>query len=163
MVIKIVKVILAIALVGGLTLAGWNVYRRLPDDFPRNSRADATSGTELTIVLGGETGSPLKSNVEIYAIDFAALQRDYSDSPLAQNQFDNFLNRRLKGLSPVRARFDQNRRAQVKLSRGNWWLRATAEMPNGESFEWRLPITVNGQAQTVELTTENVYEKAKKF
>ncbi len=164
MVIKIIKVILAIGLVGGLLLAGWNIYRRLPDDFPSKTRADkdAEPGIEVTITLG-VVPAPLDSRVEVYPLDFAALQRDYFASPLAQKRFDDFLNRRLKGLEAVRARFDGDKPAKVKLTAGNWWIRATAEMPNGESIEWRLPINVSGQGQTVELTTENVYEKTKKF
>ena len=164
MVIKIIKVILAIGLVGGLFLAGWNVYRRLPDDSTSNTRAgkNAEPGIEATITLGVEP-APLDSRVEVYPLDFAALQRDYFASPLAQKRFDDFLGRRLKGLEPVRAKFDGNRRAAVKLTIGNWWVRATAEMPNGESLEWRLPMNVSGQGQTVELTNENVYEKTKKF
>ena len=164
MVIKVIKVILAIGLVGGLLLAGWNIYRRLPDDSPSNTRADkaAEPGIEVTITLSIEP-APLDSRVEVYPLDFAALQRDYFASPLAQKRFDDFLGRRLKGLEPVRARFDENKRANVKLTLGNWWVRATAEMPNGESLEWRLPINLSGQGQTLELTTENVYEKTKKF
>jgi len=164
MVIKIIKVILAIGLVGGLLLAGWNIYRRLPDDSPSNIRADkaAEPGIEVAITLG-VAPAPLDSRVEVYPLDFAALQRDYTASPLAQKRFDDFLGRRLKGLEPVRARFDGNKPANVKLTPGNWWVRASAEMPNGESLEWRLPINVSGQGQTVELTSENVYEKTKKF
>ena len=162
MVIKFIKVILAVGLVGGLLLAGWNTYRRLPDDSPGNERAnkDAEPGIEVTITLGV---APLDSRVEVYPLDFAALQRDYFASPLAQKRFDDFLGRRLKGLEPARARFDGNKRANVKLTPGNWWVRAMAEMPNGESLEWRLPINVSGQGLTIELTTENVYEKTKKF
>ncbi|PYS64374.1 MAG: hypothetical protein DMF76_04855 [Acidobacteria bacterium] len=164
MVIKIIKVILAIGLVGGLFLPGWNIYRRLPDDSPSNTRAnrDAEPGIEVTIALSVEP-APIDSRVEVYPLDFAALQRDYFASPLAQKRFDDFLGRRLKGLEPVRARFDENKRANVKLTLGNWWVRATAEMPNGESLEWRLSINLSGQGQTLELTTENVYEKTKKF
>src|SRR5437016_14613847 len=164
MVIKIIQVILAIGLVGGLFVPGWNIYRRLPDNSARNTRADkdAEPGIEVTITLG-VVPAPLDSRVEVYPLDFAALQRDYFASPLAQKRFDDFLSRRLKGLEPVRARFDGNKPAKVKLTPGNWWVRATAEMPSGESLEWRLPINVSGQGQTVELTTENVYEKTKKF
>jgi len=162
--IKIIKVILAIGLVGGLFVPGWKIYRRLPDDSTSNARAgkDAEPGIEMTITLGVEP-APLDGRVEVYPLDFAALQRDYFASPLAQKRFDDFLGRRLKGLEPVRAKFDGNRRAAVKLTLGNWWVRATAEMPNGESLEWRVPINVSGQGQAVELTSENVYEKTKKF
>jgi len=164
MIIKIIQVILAIGLVGGLFVPGWNIYRRLPDDSAGNTRADkdAEPGIEVTFILG-VVPAPLDSRVEVYPLDFAALQRDYFASPLAQKRFDDFLGRRLKGLEPVRARFDGNKPANVKLTPGNWWVRASAEMPNGESLEWRLPINVSGQGQTVELTTENVYEKTKKF
>ena len=163
MVLKIIKVILAIGLVGGLLLPGWRIYRRLPDDLATNTRAEknAEPGIEVTITLSVEP-APLDSRVEVYPLDFAALQRDYFASPLAQKRFDDFLGRRLKGLEPVRAPFDGNK-VKVKLTSGNWWVRATVEMRNGESLEWRLPINVNGQGQTVELTAENVYEKTKKF
>ena len=87
MVIRFIKVILAIGLVGGLILAGWNTYRRLPDDSPGNERADkdVEPGIEVTISLGV---APLDSRVEVYPLDFAALQRDYFASPLAQKRFD---------------------------------------------------------------------------
>jgi hypothetical protein len=164
MVIKLVKVILALGLVGGLFLPGWKIYRRLPDDSASNTRANrnAEPGIEVTIALSVEPAA-IDSRVEVYPLDFTALQRDYFASPLAQKRFDDFLARRLKDIEPVRARLDENKRANVKLSPGNWWVRATAEMPNGESLEWRLPINVSVQGQTVELTTENVYEKTKKF
>src|SRR2546429_9192532 len=156
MMIKMIQVILAIGLVGGLFLSGWNIYRRLPDDSASNTRADkdVEPGIEVTITLG-VVPAPLDSSVEVYPLDFAALQRDYFASPLAQKRFEDFLSRRLKGLEPVRARFDGNKPANVKLTPGNWWVRATAEMPGGESLEWRLPINASGQGQNGEPTTRN--------
>src|SRR5437764_15308528 len=119
MVIKIIQVILAIGLIGGLFLSGWNIYRRLPDDSPSNTRADkdAEPGIEVSITLG-VVPAPLDSGVEVYPLDFAALQRDYFASPLAQKRFEDFLSRRLKGLEPVRARFDGNNPAIWKITAG---------------------------------------------
>jgi hypothetical protein len=164
MAIKTIQIILAIALVGALVSAGRNVYRRLPDDSAGNASVGKDGAREIpvTIVLG-DSASPVNSTVEVYALDFAALQRDYDASPLVQKQFDAFLRRRLRDLEPVRARFDENRRALVNLNFGNWWANARAEMPDGENIEWRIPINVTRPGQTVELTTENAYEKTKKF
>lgn len=162
--LKLFKIILASALLAGLILGGVRIYRRLPADSWNNSTAAQSERTlEVTIILSASTPAPVSASVEAYAIDFAAVQREYDASPLLQKQFENFLSRRLRDLEPVRARFDQNRRAVLKLSSGNWWARATAEMPNGESFEWRLPINVIRQGQTIELTADNAYEKTKKF
>jgi len=60
----------------------------------------------------------------------------------------------MHGITPVKATTDNDGRAVVTLSEGNWWLRATASLSGGETIEWRLPINVAGQKQTVELTME---------
>jgi hypothetical protein len=64
---------------------------------------------------------------------------------------------------PVRPQLDSNGRAVAKLSEGNWWIRATAALAGGERIEWRLPIKVMGRGQTIELTSENAYERTKTF
>ena len=69
----------------------------------------------------------------------------------------------MQGVTPVRAQPDSNGRAVAQLSEGNWWLRAAASFANGERLEWRLPVSVSKQGQTVELTVENAYEHTKKF
>jgi hypothetical protein len=165
--VAVVKITLGVALVGGLCGAGWNVYRRLPEDgaAAMNFTAiDSRAKTELTVILQGAiTGVTLNSPVEIYPFDLVAAQREFQATPHLAKQFDDFLLRRMHGITPVKATTDNDGRAVATLGEGNWWLRATASLNGGEAIEWRLPVNVAGQKQTVELTMENAYERTKKF
>jgi hypothetical protein len=165
--VAIVKITLGVALVGGLCGAGWNVYRRLPDDgaVAMNVAAiDSRAKTELTVMLQSAiTGVTLNSPVEIYPFDLVAAQREFQAAPHLARQFDDFLLRRMHGITPVKATTDKDGLAVATLGEGNWWLRATASLSAGETVEWRLPVNVAGQKQTVELTMENAYERTKKF
>ena len=163
----VVKITLGVALVGGLGGAGWNVYRRLPDDGAAAmnfTAVDSRAQTELTVMLQSAiTGVTLNSPVEIYPFDLVAAQREFQATPHLARQFDDFLLRRMHGITPVKATTDNDGRTVATLSEGNWWLRATASLSSGETIEWRLPVNVAGQKQTVELTMENAYERTKKF
>jgi hypothetical protein len=92
-----------------------------------------------------------------------AAQREFQETPHLARQFDDFLLRRMHGITPVKATADNAGRAVTVLSEGNWWLHATAVLSGGETIEWRLPVSVAGREQTVELTMENAYERTKKF
>jgi len=160
----IIKIILGAALVGALFIAGWNVYRRLPAAATRNETSGARANSEMTIILRGDSAAtPVNTRVELYPIDFAAVQRDYSAAVRPGKTFDDFLAQRMKGLVPVQAQLDNNGRALARLSEGNWWLRAVATLAGGEKIEWRLPVKVFSRGQTIELTTENAYERTKTF
>lgn len=163
----IIRVILSIGLIGALLVAGQSVYRRMPSDGPDTRDAEtnsATANSELTILLGGEiAAASAHAAIELYAIDFAAAQREFFANPHPGKTFDDFLAQRTKGLAPIRARFDEQGRALVKLTAGNWWIHATAALANGEKLEWRLPISVSGESQTAELSADNAYERTKKF
>jgi len=165
--VAIVKIILGVALVSGMFAAGWNVYRRLPSEGSAAMNITATDSraeTKLTVMLRGEiTGATLNSSVELYPFDLAAAQREFQASPHLARQFDDFLLRRMHGITPVIPTSDGNARASAILNEGSWWLHATATMNNGETIEWRLPVNVAGREQTVELTLENAYERTKKF
>src|SRR6266403_2675190 len=160
------RFILAVLLVGSLFLAGWNIYRRLPADgsWARPEAYDKGADSELILILHSDAAAtPANARIEIYPIDYAAAQRDYSAAVRPGKTFDDFLAQRMKGLVPARAQLDNNGRAVMKLSEGNWWLRATATLSGGEKIEWRLPVKVSGRGQTIELTTENIYERTKTF
>ena len=165
----IIRIILGGALIGALFLAGWNVYRRLPSDgsWVRTEATQAynpNANSEVTIVLRSDSAAtPVNTRIELYPIDFAAAQRDYSAAVRPGKTFDDFLGQRMKGLVPVRAKLDDNGRAVATVSEGNWWIRATATLTGGEEIEWRLPVKVFGRGQTVELTAENAYERTKTF
>jgi hypothetical protein len=161
----IIRILLGIALVAALFAAGWNVYRRLPDgSVARPETYNVNADSELTVILQGESiATSVNTQVEFYPIDFVSMQRDFFSNVRPGKTFDDFLAQRMKGLVPVRAPLDNKGRALVKLSEGNWWLRAATTLTSGEKIEWRLPINVSGRAQTIELTTENAYERTKKF
>jgi len=164
--VAIVKIILGAALVSGMFAAGWNVYRRLPGESLATNivATDSRAETRLTVMLRGEiTGATLNSPVEIYPFDLAAAQREFQATPHLARQFDDFLLRRMHGVTPVKATTDDKGRAAAILSEGNCWLHATASLSDGETIEWRLPVNVAGREQTVELTLENAYERSKKF
>lgn len=167
LVVAFMKVVLALGLLAALFFAGWNVYRRLPNDDSDVPLVEATQGraqTPVSIVLGnGLSGAALNSPVALYPFDLTAAQREYQASPQLGKTFDDFLARRMRGVTPVQAPTDSQGRIVVTLSAGNWWLRANASLSSGEQIEWRLPVTVSAREQTVELTMENAYEKTKKF
>src|SRR5258708_3510579 len=159
-----IKIILGAALLGALFLAGWNVYRQLPADGTRTGISDASALSEMTIILRSDSAAtPANTRVELYPARFAAAQRDYSAAVRPGKSFDDFLAQRMKGLVPVRAQLDNSGRAVAKLSEGNWWIRATATLTGGEKIEWRVPVKVFGRGQTIELTTENAYERTQTF
>jgi hypothetical protein len=163
----IIKIFLALALLAALFLAGWSIYRRLPIDesvAPRIDAADGRAKTQLRIFLNeGLSNAALKSPVELYPFDLTAAKNEYQASPQLGKTFDDFLARRMHGVTPVQAPTDSHGRVTALISAGNWWLRATAALGNGETLEWRLPFAVSGSAQTIELSAENAYEKTKKF
>ena len=166
MVVTVIRIFLGAALVGSLFGAGWNVYRRLPEDgsWVRPEAYDTKADSEMTIILrSNSAATPVNTRIELYPIDFAAAQRDFSAAVRPGKTFDDFLAQRMKGLVPVRAQLDENGLAVTKLSEGNWWIRATATLTSGEKIEWRLPVKVFGRRQTIELTAENAYERTKKF
>ena len=157
---------LGVVLVGGLFSAGWNVYRHLPDDGSATmniAMTDARAETNLTVMLRSEMGVTLNSPVELYPFDLVAAQREFRASPHLAREFDDFLLRRMHGITPVKATTDNKGRAVAIVKEGEWWLRATAVLSGGETIEWRLPVNVAGREQAVELTMENAYERTKKF
>ena len=163
----IIRIILGIVLIGALLCAGWRVYRRLPSegsDAAAFTANDRSPGRPLTIVLSATLAeATLNSPVELYPFDLLATQRAFQTTPHTAKQFDEFLARRMQGVTPLKALADSKGRAVALLSDGSWWVRATAAFANGENFEWRLPVIVSGREQTIELTTENAYERTKKF
>jgi hypothetical protein len=165
--VAIVKATLGVALVGGMFGAGWNVYRRLPIDVSAAMNIAATDSraeTNVTVMLRSEiAGATLNSPVEIYPFDLVAAQREFQATPHLAREFDDFLLRRMHGITPVKATTDNKGRAAATLSEGSWWLHANASLGSGETIEWRLPVSVAGREQTVELTMENAYERTKKF
>ena len=158
--IRILRIVLALMLVGGLVWAGARIYRRLP----------ATAGGEvvlagvpqdLTIVLRVQ-GSH-ETRIKLYPIDVATVERDYARGTRPRKSFDDFLALRLKDLTPVIARADPNGRAIARVTEGHWWMHAVTAFPEGEWLEWRQQLNMSQKPQTIELSSANAYERSKKF
>ena len=159
---RLVTIGLRSALIVGLVGAGWFIYSRLPYS-PQTQTATSAGKTTLQIVLRGVdiNNAALDITVEIYPIDIVAARHEYFTERRAGKRFDDFLSERMKGRTPITARLDKQGQTSVGLYPGNWWLHAL--LAGEEDLEWRLPITVTGNKQTIELTSENVYTRARSF
>jgi hypothetical protein len=160
----VVRVLLALALLGGLFYAGYKIYQRLPADSSRvNSDYNAPLSGTRVVVRNTIRNATLHSPVELYHFNLPAARREFDESPRLAKQFDDFLARRMHDVSPVKAEVTNDGVASTLLSQGDWWLRAVAQLDTGEEIEWRLPLTVSARDQAIELSYENSYERTKKF
>ena len=155
-------VALQIGLILLLAGAGWMVYRRLPAG-DSEVKADQRTAT-LQIVIRQPpdgAGSSLDVAVSLYPVDIIAVRHEFFTEPKPGKRFEDFLKERMRGRSPINARLDKQGHGDVMLAPGSWWLHAT--LPGDEQLEWRLPVTVVGSRQTVELTPQNAYTRSKTF
>jgi hypothetical protein len=158
---SLITLLLRVGLVVALISAGWLVYSRLPAPLTGN-RPAASGETTLQIILRPSPGiEALDIPVELYPIDIVAVRQEYFTERRAGKRFDDFLSERMKGRSPVTGRLDKQGQTSVVISPGNWWLHALSS--GEEDLEWRLPVHVAGRKQTVELTSQNVYTRARSF
>jgi hypothetical protein len=154
-----------LALQAGLILllagAGWIIYRQLPSE--SDVRVDQRTAT-LQIVIRQPpdgAGPALDVAVSLYPVDIIAVRHEFFTEPKPGKRCEDFLKERMRGRSPVSERLDKQVRGDVMLAPGSWWLHAT--LPGDEQLEWRLPVTVVGTKQTVELTPQNAYTRSKTF
>src|SRR5689334_9732575 len=93
--IRIVQVLLAIGLLGALMFAGWRIYHRLPNQSAM-PRAEGPQ-FQVTVVLSNPNiaGS---TKLELYPMDFAATQREFTTGGRPGRTFEEFLRDRLKTL-----------------------------------------------------------------
>ena len=161
----VVRILLALALIGGLVYAGSKIYRRLPaDSWNQTTAIDRSGGPTLRVVVKNRVANAtLRSPVELYHFDLAAARREFQASPRLARQFDDFLARRMRDLTPVKAEVRGDGLAVAMLSAGDWWLHASASLASGERIEWRLPLVVADRDQAIELSSENAYERTKEF
>ncbi len=155
--------ILRAALLVALVLSGWLIYSKLPRQAAA-IRQTKHGETTLQIVLRPSPGNnteALDIDFELYPFDIVAARHEYFTERRAGTRFDDFLNERMKGRTPITARLDKHGQALVVVSHGSWWLHA--QLPGDENLEWRLPIDIVGPKQTVELTSQNVYTRSKSF
>jgi len=155
----LLRVTLAIVLLGSLFWAGARIYRGLPAHVGETVRTGAEQ--DLTIVV--RTQASGTTRIKLYPIDFASVEKEYARIPRPGKTFEDFLARRLQDLTPVTAEADGNGRAVARVNQGNWWLHAVSAFPGGEWLEWRQEVSVAQRPQTIELSSDNAYERSKKF
>jgi hypothetical protein len=157
--------VLRLALVLALVFAGLAIYRTLPDsDGEAIDASNARGQTTLLIVLQPapeEQAAAMNIRVELFPIDISAVQREYLSERRPGVRLDDFLERRMNGKSTVRATLDERGQATVLVTPGKWWVHAV--LSGAHNLEWRLPVNVAGQKQTIELKPENAYAKMKSF
>jgi hypothetical protein len=145
-------------LLGG---AGWLIYQRLPSSTSDVNSDQRTTTLQIVIQQPPESVGPsLDVAVSLYPVDIVAVSHEFFTEPRPGKRFEDFLWERMKG-SPVKARLDKQGHGAVSLPPGSWWLHAT--LSGDEQLEWRLPVTVVGARQIVELTPQNAYTRSKTF
>lgn len=156
--IRILQAALVIVLVG----AAWLIYKRLPNS--PNEEQSERGATTLQIVME----RPAENNVvaldiavDLYPVDLVAVRHEFFTEPRAGKRFDDFLKERMRGRSPITAHLDKQGRGSVTLPSGNWWLHA--KLSGDEELEWRLPVSVGGAKQTLQLNTQNAYTRSRAF
>lgn len=142
--------------------AGWLIYRRIPASGSEADYNQQTTDLQILIRQTPESVGPsLDVAVSLYPVDIIAVRHEYFTEPPKGKRFEDFLKERMKGRSPVNARLDKHGRGSVSLPPGSWWLHAT--LSGDEQLEWRLPVTVTGSKQVIELTPQNAYTRSKTF
>ena len=163
----LLRIILALALLGSLIFAGARIYRRLPAEARSPAPEVVNEGQVkrlLTVSISNSLpNATLNSPIEIYPFDLVAARREFEASPRLAKQFDDFLVRRMHDISPLKANTHSRGDAVAVLNEGDWWLHAFASLDTGETIEWRLPVVIKDRNETIELSRENAYERTKKF
>lgn len=109
----------------------------------------------------GMNGASLDVPIQVFPIDLVAVRHEYFAERRAGKRFEDFLQERMNGRTPITAHLDAHGRTTLLAAPGNWWIHAVVS--GEEDLEWRLPITVTDQKQTIELNRENAYTRAKSF
>jgi hypothetical protein len=159
---RLAIVFLRVALVAMLFGAGWFIYKKLP--VTESEVVNDNSATSVQIILRNVpdvAAAGLDVPIEIYPVDIVAVRHEFFTEQRAGKRFEDFLNERMKGRSSINTKLDRQGQGIVLLSRGSWFLHAT--LSGDEEVEWRIPLTVTGEKQTVELTSQNAYTRSRSF
>ncbi|HKP81695.1 MAG TPA: hypothetical protein VJT69_06745 [Pyrinomonadaceae bacterium] len=156
--IRLLQVSLILVLAG----AGWLIYRQLPAGGTDVRSSQGTTTLQIFIRQPPETVGPaLDVAVSLYPVDIVAVRHEFFTEQRPGKRFEDFLKERMKGRSPINARLDKQGQGSITLAPGSWWLHAT--LSGDEQLEWRLPVTVAGSKQVIELTPNNAYTRSKTF
>lgn len=152
---------LRVALVAALVGAGWVIYRQLPATVSGGAEDLRTTTLQIVLQQPDNGGSELDLQVSLYPVNVVAVRHEFFSEPRAGKRFDDFLKERMKGRSPVNVQLGKDGKGSTQLAPGSWWLHA--KLKGEEEIEWRLPVTVIGAKQVVELTSQNAYTRSRVF
>ncbi len=155
--------LLRVALVFALFLPGWAIYRNLPASAVSNIQP-ITGGTTIQVILrnSADGSSPdLDIKIEFYPVDIVAVRHEYFTERRPGKRFDDFLQERMRGRTPISTRLDKEGQGAMTIPPGTWWLHAV--LSGDEDLEWRLPVKVGARRQTIELTPQNAYARMRSF
>jgi hypothetical protein len=154
--------VLQLSLILVLAGAGWLIYRQLPAGSDDVRSSQGATNLQIFIRQAPETVGPtLDVAVSLYPVDIVAVRHEFFTEQRPGKRFEDFLKERMKGRAPINARLDKQGQGVVMLAPGSWWLHATVS--GDEQLEWRLPVTVAGSKQVIELTPKNAYTRSKSF
>lgn len=153
---------LQVSLILVLAGTGWLIYRQLPAGSADTRSNNRTTKLEIFIRQPPETVGPaLDAAVNLYQVDIVAVKHEFFTEQRPGKRFEDFLKERMKGRSTINAHLDKQGQGAVMLAPGSWLLHVT--LSGDEQLEWRLPVTVAGTKQVIELTPQNAYTRSKTF
>ena len=159
---RVLILVLRVAFVAAIVGAGWLVYRELPatssDGRSQNAR---TTNLEIVLHQVDDGGVPLNVTINLFPVDIVAAHHEFLSEPRPGKRLEDFLKERMKGRSPVSTQLDNQGHGSVTLTSGSWWL--LAKLNGEEVIEWRLPVTVTGANQVIELNSHNAYTRSRTF
>jgi len=153
--------ILQVGLIAALVGAGWFIYKELPSSQSAEEVAHVTTALQIVLQRPSDMTGTLEVTIDLYPVDIVAVRHEFFTEPRVGKRFDDFLKERMKGRTPVKTHLDKQGRGTVTLAPGSWWLHA--KLSGDEELEWRLPVSVVGSKQTLELTAQNAYTRSKTF
>src|SRR5690242_4848647 len=159
---RVLILVLRVAFVAAIVGAGWLVYRELPaTSSALRSQNARTTNLEIVLHQSDAAGVPLNVTINLFPVDIIAVRHEFFSEPRAGKRLEDFLKERMKGRAPVSTQLDKQGHGSVVLSSGSWWLHA--KLTGDEELEWRLPVTVAGAKQVIELTSQNAYTRSRTF
>src|SRR5215212_9715589 len=98
--------------------AGWLIYRQLPAGTSDAKYNQATTVQILIRQPPESVGPSLDVPVRLYPVDFIAVRNEFFTEPRAGKRFEDFLNERMKGRTPINTRLDKQGHGAVMLAPG---------------------------------------------
>lgn len=164
---RVLAALAGVALVFALVSAVWTIYQRLPRDERAGQTVQGMQGSPSVLHIHlrrAEIGFPVSTRkipVQLYPVNMAAARNEFDSERRPGQRFEDFAARLMGGRQPINSELDERGDASIEVPPGKWWIHATVE--GDRELTWRLPVEITGREQSVELTPENAYLRAKNF